>query len=58
MKKIYIEALEERLESVREHKKLKRRVSMKTCIKLDGYKLLKLIMEGKEFKPYSLKDGM
>ncbi|MGL6106097.1 type I-B CRISPR-associated endonuclease Cas1b [Romboutsia sp.] len=57
-RRIYIEALEERLESVREHNKLKRKVSMKTCIKLDGYKLLKLIMEGKEFKPYSLKDGM
>lgn len=57
-RKIYIQALEERLEAVKEHKKLKRRVSMKTCIKLDGYKLLKMIMEGKEFKPYSLKDGM
>lgn len=57
-RKIYISALEERLEAVKEHKKLKRRVSMKTCIKLDGYKLLKFIMEGKEFKPYSLKDGM
>lgn len=57
-RKIYIQALEERLEAVKEHKKLKRRVSMKTCIKLDGYKLLKMIMEGKDFKPYSLKDWM
>ena len=31
---------------------------MKTCIKLDGYKLLKFVMEDKEFKPYSLKEGM
>lgn len=57
-KKIYIEALENRLESVKDHPKLKRKVSMRTCIKLDGYKLIKFIMENKEFKPYSLKEGM
>ena len=57
-KKIFIDALEKRLESVKEHTKLKRKVSMKTCIKLDGYKLLKFVMEDKEFIPYSLKEGM
>ena len=57
-KKIFIDALEKRLESVKEHTKLKRKVSMKTCIKLDGYKLLKFVMEDKKFKPYSLKEGM
>lgn len=57
-KKIFIEALENRLEGVKEHIKLKRKVSMKTCIKLDGYKLLKAIMEGKDFKPYDLKVGV
>ncbi|SHK79319.1 CRISP-associated protein Cas1 [Clostridium cavendishii DSM 21758] len=57
-KKIFVQAIEERLQSVIEHPKLKRRISMNTAIKLDGYKLIKSIMEEKEFKPYSLKDGM
>ncbi|MBB6632277.1 type I-B CRISPR-associated endonuclease Cas1b [Clostridium algidicarnis] len=57
-KKIFISALEKRLESVSDHPKLKRKVSVNTLIKLDGYKLIKFIMEGKPFKPYSLKDGM
>ena len=55
---IFIKAFEERLESVFIHPKLKRKVSYKTAIKLDCYKLIKFIMEGKPFKPYSLKDGM
>lgn len=57
-KRIFIDAIENRLESVKEHSRLKRKVSMKTCIKLDGYKLMKYIMEGKEFKPYNLKEGV
>ena len=54
---IFIKAFEERLESVFSHPKLKRKISYKTAIKLDCYKLIKFIMEDKEFKPFSLKEG-
>lgn len=57
-RKIFIEAFESRLESVFQHPKLKRKVSYRTAIKLDCYKLIKCIMESKEFKPFSLKEGM
>ena len=57
-RKIFIEAFENRLESVFVHPKLKRKVSYRTAIKLDCYKLIKNILEGREFSPFSLKDGM
>lgn len=53
---IFIKAFEDRLESTFNHGKLKRRVTYKTAIKLDCYKLIKYIMEDKNFKPFSLKD--
>ena len=46
------------MESVISHPKLKRKVSLRTAIKLDCYKLIKYIMEDQEFIPFSLKDGM
>lgn len=55
---IFIKAFEKRLESVFQHPKLKRRVSYKTAIKLDCYKLIKYILEDKEFIPFTLKDDM
>lgn len=55
-KKIFIEAIEKRFESVFYHPRLKRKVSYKTAIKLDGYKLIKFIMEDKEFRPFSIKE--
>lgn len=55
-RKIFITAFEERMESVFQHSKLKRKVSYKTAIKLDCYKLIKFILEGKEFEPFSLKE--
>jgi CRISPR-associated protein Cas1 len=57
-KKIFIQALEERFDNVFIHSKLKRKVSYRTAIKLDGYKLIKFIMEDKPFKPFSLKELM
>lgn len=57
-KKIFVQAIEQRFESVFDHKKLKRKVSYKTAIRLDGYKLIKYLVEGEEFKPFSLKDMM
>jgi len=57
-KKIFIEAYEKRLNETFLHKKLKRKVTCKHCLKLDGYKLIKTIVEGREFLPFSLKEKM
>ncbi len=55
-KKIFVDAFETRINETFMHKKLKRKTSFKHCIKLDGYKLIKFIVENKEFKPFSLKE--
>lgn len=55
-KKIFIAALEERFSQTYENPKLKRKVSLLTSIKYDAYKLIKEILEDKEFIPFSLKD--
>ena len=55
---VFITAFEERMEAVFNHPKLKRRVSYRTAIKLDCYKLIKYIMEDKEFIPFSIKEKM
>lgn len=39
------------------HPVLKRKVSYRTAIKLDCYKLIKFILEGKEFIPFLLEEG-
>ena len=57
-RKRFIEAFENRLESIFMHPKLKRKVSYRTAIKLDCYKLIQFILEDKEFHPFSLKEGM
>lgn len=54
-RKIFVEAFEERLESTFIHKGLNRRVSYRTAIKLDCYKLIKYILENKNFVPFSMK---
>ena len=55
-RKIFVSAFEDRIESVFMHPKLKRKVSYRTAIKLDCYKLIKYILEDKEFVPFSLKE--
>ena len=55
-RKIFINEFEDRINKVFMHKKLKRKISFLTAIKLDGYKLIKYLIEGKEFKPFSLKE--
>ena len=57
-RKIFIEAFEKRLETVFMHPKLKRKVTYRTAIKLDCYKLIKCILEEKEFQPFLLKEGV
>ncbi len=56
-KKIFINAFEERINESFMHPKLKRKVSYKQCLKLDGYKLIKYIVEGREFTPFLLKEN-
>ena len=55
-RQIFIEAFESRIEATFSHPKLKRKVSYRTAIKLDCYKLIKNILEDKEFVPFSLKN--
>lgn len=57
-RKIFINAFEERLETTFSHQKLNRKVTYRTAIKLDCYKLIKFILENREFKPFSLKEKM
>jgi CRISPR-associated protein Cas1 len=55
-KKIFIQAFEERINEKFKHTKLKRMVSYNTAIKLDGYKLIKYLIENKDFMPFLVKD--
>lgn len=55
-RKLFITAFEERLEIVFLHERLKRKITYRTAIKLDCYKLIKFIIEDKKFKPFSLKE--
>lgn len=55
-KKIFIESYENRLNETFLHPKLKRKTSYKSAIKYDAYRLVKFIMEDKDFIPFSLKD--
>lgn len=55
-KKIFVQSFEERIQGVFQHPKLKRKVSYQTAIKLDGYKLIKCIVEGHEFVPFDVKE--
>jgi CRISPR-associated protein Cas1 len=57
-KKIFIQNFEERLDTKLLHKKLKRKVSYTHLLKLEGYKLIKSIVEDKEFVPFLLKEKM
>ena len=57
-KKIFIDAFETRINETFMHSKLKRKTTYKHCLKLEGYKLIKYIVEGREFVPFKLKDKM
>ena len=56
-RQIFIEAFENRIETTLLHTKLNRKISYRTAIKLDCYKLIKNILEDKEFIPFSLKNS-
>ncbi|WSI05588.1 type I-B CRISPR-associated endonuclease Cas1b [Sedimentibacter sp. MB31-C6] len=53
---IFVQAFEERLNDTFMHPKLKRKISYKTAIRLDCYKLIKYIVEDKNFEPFNLKE--
>lgn len=53
-KKIYLQAMEERLEETFKHRSLGRNVSYKHLIKLECYKLLKDILGIEEYKPFKM----
>ncbi|WP_392486915.1 type I-B CRISPR-associated endonuclease Cas1b [Haloimpatiens sp. FM7315] len=55
---IFIKAFEERMETVFLQPKLKRKITYRTAIKLDCYKLIKFMLEGRKFKPFNLKEKM
>ncbi len=55
-KKIFISAFEDRINQTFMHVKLKRQVSYLHAIQLDGYKLIKNIVESKEFKPFNMEE--
>ena len=50
--KIILNELDKKINSTFKHSGLGRNVSYKQAIKLDGYKLIKFIVEGKEFIPF------
>lgn len=54
-RKIFISEFDKRLNETFEHPRLRRRVSYKQAIRLDAYKLIKFIMEGKEFVPFNME---
>ena len=55
-RKIFIYEIEGRLNNVFYHPILNRKTTFYNAIKLDGYKLIKCLIEGKDFKPFSLKE--
>jgi len=55
-KKIFINEFESRINKVFLHPKLRRKTSFLNAIKLDGYKLIKYLVEDKKFKPFNLKE--
>lgn len=55
-RKIFIEEIERRLNSTFKHPTLNRKVSYLNAIKLDGYKLVKDVLERKDFAAFSLSE--
>ncbi len=53
-KKIFVQAIEDRLIETIQHRSLKRNVSYKHLIKLECYKLCKHILDMEEYKPFKM----
>lgn len=55
-RKIFLSEFDERLNSVFLNQRLNRKTSYRYAMKLDCYKLIKFLLEDKEFVPFSLKE--
>lgn len=55
-KKIFVQAFEDRINQTFLHNKLHRKITYKKAIKLDGYKLIKYIVENQDFKPFNMEE--
>ncbi len=55
-KKIFIEAFENRLNETFKPSSLNRQITYKNAIKLDGYKLIKMLNNGEIFQPFCLSE--
>lgn len=53
-KKIFVKAMEERLQETIQHRSLKRNVSYRHLIRLECYKLVKHLLEIEEYKPFKM----
>lgn len=53
-KKIFIKAIEDRLQETIQHKSLKRSVSYRHLVKLECYKLAKHLLSMEEYKPFKM----
>ena len=53
-KKIFVKALEDRLQETIQHKSLKRSVSYRHLVKLECYKLAKHLLAMEEYKPFKM----
>lgn len=53
-KKIFVKAMEDRLQETIQHRSLKRNVSYKHLLKLECYKLAKHILGMEEYKPFKM----
>ena len=53
-RKTFVKAFDERLQETIEHRELKRKVSYKHLIKLECYKIVKHIMDIREYKPFKI----
>lgn len=55
-RKIFVKEFDNRINQVFVHAKLKRKVSYRHAIQLDGYKLIKYLMENQPFVPFSMEE--
>lgn len=57
-KKILIKEMDERLNKTIMHKKLKRKISLETCIKIEAYKLIKDFIGEEKYVPFHMREGI
>ena len=53
-KKIFIKAIEDRLQETIQHRSLKRNVSYRHLIKLECYKLVKHLLDIEDYSPFKM----